>query len=539
MKRLSLPAALALLILGIFIGSQVNSVISGDTIYEQLSKFKDVLSLTEKYYVDDVDTQKLVEAAITGMLSQLDPHSVYIPASHVPKIKEEFRGTFEGIGIEFQVLNDTLLVVAPISGGPSEAVGLLAGDKIVKIDGESAIGITTEGVFQKLRGPKGTKVTVTVKRAFAKDFLDFEIIRDKIPIFSVDVSFMMDKETGYIFVNRFSETTHSEFIEALKKLNALGMKRLLLDLRNNAGGYLEQAVKMADEFLTADKKIVYTKGRRGEFDGEEISTGGGLFEHGSLVILVNNGSASASEIVSGAVQDWDRGLIVGETTFGKGLVQRQWDLRDGSALRLTTARYYTPSGRLIQRPYSAKDRMAYQQEAYLREEEEGENIEHRVEKDSTGSIFHTAGGRAVYSGGGITPDFIVKLRRLTDFTVQLRSQRVFLEFANSYLDQYGNSLRSRYGTDYRNFQKDFSISDGMLNQLLALAKSKGIDLKKEEYDVDLSFIRALTKAQIARALWGNQGFYSIVLLEDDQVAKAVSLFSKAEKIAAKFYGKAE
>ncbi|MEE9224760.1 MAG: S41 family peptidase [Bacteroidota bacterium] len=539
MKRLSLPAALALLILGILVGSQVNSVISGDNIYEQLSKFKDVLSLTEKHYVDDVDTQKLVEAAIRGMLTPLDPHSVYIPPSQLPKIKEEFRGTFEGIGIQFQVLNDTLLVIAPISGGPSEAVGIMAGDKIIKIDGESAVGITTEGVFQKLRGQKGTKVTVTIKRAFVKELLNFEITRDKIPIYSVNVSFMIDGEIGYISVNRFAQTTHSEVTKALKKLKAQGMKKLLLDLRSNPGGYLDQAVKMADEFLSASKKIVYTKGRRGDFDEEEVSTGGGLFERGSLVILVNRGSASASEIVSGAVQDWDRGLIVGETTFGKGLVQRQFDLRDGSALRLTTARYYTPSGRLIQRPYSEKDRKEYQREVYLREEEEGENIDHQVEKDTSKAIYHTAGGRAVYGGGGITPDYIVKQRMWTDFTVQLRARLIFREYAFSYLEQHGNELRSRYGGDYRKFQKEFAISDGILNQMLTLAKSKGVVFKKEEYENDLSLVKALTKAHIARTLWGNEGYYPIVLVEDEQVGKAISLFSEAEKIAATYYGKAE
>ncbi len=539
MKRISLPAALALLIGGIFVGSQVNSVISGDSIYEQLSKFKDVLSLTEKYYVEDVETQKLIEAAINGMLEELDPHSVYIPASHLPKIKEEFRGTFEGIGIEFQILNDTLMVVAPISGGPSEAVGLMAGDKIVEIDGVSAIGITTQEVFQKLRGKKGTKVTVTIRRAFVKEPLYFEITRDKIPIYSVDVSYMIDDEIGYILVNRFAETTYDELVKALGELKVQGMSKLLLDLRNNAGGYLEQAVRMADEFLIEDKKIVYTRGRRGKFDSEEHSTGGGLFEQGSLVILVNRGSASASEIVSGAVQDWDRGLIVGETTFGKGLVQRQWDLRDGSALRLTTARYYTPSGRLIQRPYSEKDRAQYQREAYLREEEEGENFEHEAEEDTTRVLYQTAGGRTVWGGGGITPDYIVALERPTDFTVQLRARLIFLEYASNYLDHYGNELRSRYGEDYRKFEREFAVTGRMMDQVLKLAKNKGIEFDEEEYESDEKLVKALVKAHIARAIWGNKGYYPIVRKEDEQFKKAISLFSEAERIAEQYYGKGE
>ncbi len=448
-KRFSLLTVVVLTVIALFAGSLLNRLFSGDNILDQANKFKDVLSITKKYYVEDVDSQKLTEAAIGGVLDELDPHSVYISASQLGRVNEEFQGAFEGIGIEYQVLNDTLLVVSPIAGGPSEGVGIQGGDKIVRINDSSAIGITQEGVQKKLRGPKGTKVRVSIYRTGMKDLLDFEITRDKIPLYTVDVGILLDGSTGYVRVNRFAATTYDEMAEALTRLQSGGMKRLILDLRDNAGGYLEQAFKMADELMPKGKKIVYTKGRRPEFDDEYISQGG-KYPEIPLVILVNNSSASASEIVAGAVQDWDRGIIVGESTFGKGLVQRQFELGDGSALRLTTARYYTPSGRLIQRPYG-DDRTEYHREAFTREESEGENVEHNAERDSTRPVFKTMGGRSVYGGGGVTPDYIVKADRLTRYTVQLRSAQVFLQFADAHVETHGAELRGTYGKESDKF----------------------------------------------------------------------------------------
>ena len=350
-KRFSTPVVVLLILVSILGGMQLNMLISGDNIYEQLGKFKDVLSLTEKYYVDEVDTQKLTESAIKGMLNDLDPHSVYIDPKQLTKVTEEFQGKFEGIGIEFAIVNDTITVVQPIGGGPSAQLGILSNDRIVKIDGKSAIGFDNDQVMKGLKGPKGTKVSVTIVRPGEKELLDYEIVRDVIPFYSVDVSFMLDDEVGYINVTRFAETTNAEMLSALQKLKAQGMKRLVLDLRFNPGGYLDQAVKMADLFLDGDpvtgqRKIVYTKGRRPDFNEEYFATSNSEFEKVPLIILISNGTASASEIVAGAIQDWDRGLIVGETSFGKGLVQRQFELADKSAFRLTIARYYTPSGRL-------------------------------------------------------------------------------------------------------------------------------------------------------------------------------------------------
>lgn len=528
-KRFSLTTVLLLVVVSVVAGSMLNQLISGDTIYEQFNKYKDVLNLTEKYYVEDVDTQKLTEAAINGVLGQLDPHSVYIPASQLTRVTEEFQGSFEGIGIEYQVLDDTLLVVAPIAGGPSEALGIQSGDKIVRINDSSAVGITQEGVQKKLRGPKGSKVRVYVVRSGMKGILEFEITRDKIPIYTVDASFMVNDETGYVNVNRFAAKTHEEFLGALTKLSSQGMKRLVLDLRANPGGYLEQAYKMVDELMPRGRKIVYTKGRRPEFDDEYVSSGAGRFKDVTLIILVNSGSASASEIVAGAVQDWDRGMIIGETTFGKGLVQRQFDLRDGSAFRLTTARYYTPSGRLIQRPYD-HDKLKYARAAYEREESEVDNVSHEAEKDSTRPVFKTMGGRVVYGGGGITPDYIVKSDRLSEYTVQLRSKNIFLQFAEKYLDRNGAAVKAKYGKDPVKFSAEFEVTPAMLDELLAMAKAKNVEFKQDQYDKDLRYVKAFMRAFIARSLWGNEGSARVMLVEDAQFRKAMLMFPETEKI---------
>lgn len=529
-KRFSVVTVGAIVIVSLFVGAMINTVVSGDNIYEQINKFKDVLSLTEKFYVEDVDTQKLTEAAVNGLLGQLDPHSVYIPASQLQKVNEEFQGSFEGVGIEYLVLNDTLLVVSPIVGGPSEALGILSGDKIVKINDTSCVGITQNGVQAKLRGPKGSRVKVTIVRAGIKDLLEFEIVRDKIPLYTVDSNFMLDDQTGYINVTRFAATTHDEFVSAVSKMKSAGMKRLVLDIRGNPGGYLEQAFRMTDELMPRGKKIVYTKGRRPEFDEEYVSSGNGKFEDISLIVLVNAGSASASEIVSGAVQDWDRWLIVGETTFGKGLVQRQYDLKDGSALRLTIARYFTPSGRAIQRPYG-EDKMQYQREAFERQENEGNNLSHNEEKDSTRPTFKTAGGRKVYGGGGITPDYIVKADKLDEYSVQLRSKNIFLQYADKYLDQNGAGLKSKYGKDVARYAEGFEVTPAMLEDLQAMARSKGVEFKQELYDKDLKYIKAFTKAYIGRSLFGNEGSTRVMLGVDSQFQKALTLFPEAEEIS--------
>ncbi|QQS37963.1 MAG: S41 family peptidase [Ignavibacteriales bacterium] len=531
-KNFKITGYVILLIVGIVLGTQIEKVFSDDNLRSSIVKFNDVLTYTEKYYVEDVDTQMLVEAAINGMITKLDPHSVYIPAKQMESVEESFRGDFEGIGIEFQVVNDTITVVSPISGGPSEELGILSGDRIVKIDGESSIGFTNEQVREKLRGKAGTKVKVTIARPSVKEPLTYTIVRDKIPIYSVDTHFMYDQNTGYISVSRFSETTTEELESALVDLKKKGMKQLILDLRGNPGGYLSQATKMADLFIDGKKKLVYTKGRRSEFNEEYFASAKSDYEKMPLIILVNKGSASASEIVAGAVQDWDRGLIVGETSFGKGLVQRQFELPDNSALRLTISEYFTPSGRLIQRDYkNKKDKDEYYSELGDREEVEGDNLNHLVEKDTTRPVYKTNGGRTVYGGGGITPDYIIKSETVTKYTTELLKNNVFYEFVLKYLDQNGKKIETQFGNDLSKFRTGFNISDTELNEFKKFAEEKEVKFDEENFNKDKDYILARLKAQIARNYWKNEGWFTVILTQDNQLNKAYTLFSEAKDLA--------
>ncbi|MDR3610512.1 MAG: S41 family peptidase [Ignavibacteriaceae bacterium] len=530
--KIKFPFTIVILVIGIVLGFQIQKAFSNDNLQDSISKFSDVLTYTQKYYMEDVDSPKLVEAAINGMLLKLDPHSVYIPASQLESVEESFRGDFEGIGIEYQVVNDTLTVVSPITGGPSEALGIMSGDRIVNIDGKSIIGISNEDVRKKLRGKAGTKVKISISRIGIPELQEYEITRDKIPIYSVDTHFMMDDKTGYISLSRFAETTYDEVLNALNDLKAKGMKQLIFDLRGNPGGYLNQAVKISDLFLEGKKKIVYTKGRRAEFNEEYFSGDPSAFEKMPLIILVNKGSASASEIVSGAVQDWDRGLIVGETTFGKGLVQRQFTLPDNSALRLTISQYFTPSGRLIQRDYkNDKDREEYYSQAGARKEKEGDNLMHKAEKDSSLKVYKTNAGRVVYGGGGITPDYIVKTEDITDYTTDLLKKNIFYLYILKYLDNHSAQIKSKYNDNLSQFLEDFKISPDIVKDFTSFASSKGVKLHEEDLIKDKTYITARLKAQIARNFWKNEGWYPVLLMTDNQVAKALTLFGEAKDLA--------
>ncbi|MDX9758164.1 MAG: S41 family peptidase [Bacteroidota bacterium] len=527
-QKFSVASVFVLLVFGIFMGTQIRAI-SEDNIYEQFNKFKDVLNYTQKYYVDDVKVGDLVTHAIEGMLKSLDPHSVYISPKQLEKVQEDFKGSFEGIGIEFRIVNDTITVANVIFGGPSEKVGVLAGDKIVAIDAETAIKLQNEDVQKKLRGEKGTKVTVSVMRSGISDPVDIIITRDKIPLYSVNSSFLLDDGVGYMSINRYAANTYDEFIDGLRQLKSQGMTKLVLDLRGNPGGYLEQSFRMANEFLKRGEKIVYTKGRRSDFDENYVATGGGEFQELPLIILINNGSASASEIVSGAVQDHDRGLIVGETSFGKGLVQRQFELADGSAFRLTTARYYTPSGRIIQRPYDGSDE-DYYREAYDRDEEDSENIEHTEEADTTRPQHKTDAGRLVYGGGGITPDYIVRYENLKQYAARMRIH--IFEFTTAYLDKEGARLRGKYEKPGASqFVRDFQVTDAMMKDFIAFGTARGVEFDEEHYAADKDWLRASVKAQIARTLFGNEGQFRVLLEVDPQFQKAVTLFPEAKRIA--------
>ncbi|HYW95479.1 MAG TPA: S41 family peptidase, partial [Bacteroidales bacterium] len=435
-------------------------------ITEQTLKFGEVLNDISRYYVDTVNEEQLVSKTLRQMLHDLDPHSTYMSKEEVKAAQEQLEGGFEGIGVSFNILDDTIFVVNPIAGGPSEKVGIHAGDRIVKIDGENVagVGITNLDVMKKLKGPKGTKVNVSIQRRRVDKLLPFTITRDEIPIYSLDASYMVGDDVGYIKLARFSNTTMDEFSGAMTKLQDQGMKDLILDLTGNGGGYLYVAIDLADQFLAGRRMIVYTKGVHNPRKNY-YSTDKGSFETGKLIIMIDETSASASEIVSGAMQDWDRAVLVGRRSFGKGLVQGRFELNDGSEIRLTVARYFTPAGRLIQKSYS-KGYEAYSHELlerYNSGELSGEDTKHFPDSLK----FHTLiKNRVVYGGGGILPDYLVPIdtSEYSDYYRDIISQGVLNQFILEYVDNNRKSLKSSY-PDFQTFKKNFSVTPAIVAQL--------------------------------------------------------------------------
>ncbi len=491
---------------------------------EQARKFSTLLYYIDQIYVDSVSAHDLVESAIVGMLEEMDPHSVYIPAEELQAADEPLNGNFEGVGIQFNIFRDTIMVVSPISGGPSERLGILAGDRIVSVDGEivAGTGVTNKDVQRLLKGPKGTLVTVGIKRTGVADLIEFEIIRDKIPIYSVDASFMVTPEIGYIKVNRFAKTTMDEFMEALADLKAEGMKDLILDLQGNGGGMLRTATHMADAFLSDDKLLVYTEGR--SFPKEETNAfRRGGFEEGRLCVLIDQGSASASEIVSGAVQDWDRGLLIGRRSFGKGLVQRPVNLPDGSAVRLTVQKYYTPSGRCIQKPYD-EGVDAYRQEKYERYEN-GELLS-LDSLDLPDSLQYSTliKGRKVYGGGGILPDIFVPLDTTDNSAYFSNILRKGLDsrFALNYVDSLRESLEARF-PDEDTFVESFELTQVEVDQFLAFVTQEGVEFSQEDWEVSGDAIQLRLRAMIGRNLHSGETFYRIISELNESLMRAIQV----------------
>jgi carboxyl-terminal processing protease len=533
-RRLAITAV-TLVIVSVLLGSRIESAFSDDNPTELLTKYSDVMRRIQTNYVDTVNLSELNDAAIVGMLSKLDPHSVYMPPTTVDQQGEQFEGKFEGIGVTFMIIHDTITVDAPIPGGPSDQLGIRAGDKIVTIEGKSAIKMKEDDVRKNLRGAKGTKVTVGIDRYGDTTPTDFTITRDVIPIVSVMAHFMVDPTTGYVDVGRFAGTTYDELMEALNDLSAKGMTRLILDLRDNPGGYLEQAVKIADEFIGGNKKIVYTVSRHSNFDEALYSHPGDAYEKTPLVVLVDNGSASASEIVSGAFQDLDRALIVGQTTFGKGLVQQQYPLPDGSAIRLTISRYYTPSGRSIQKPY--EDGKYVKNTTALAAQAEGDedNYSHSFDVNATDTSrpkYKTAAGRTIYGGGGITPDFLVRNDTMQPTTKKMLATGVFGDFIQEYVDQHVAEIKKAGDADY--FVKNFRITDAMFNDILRRVKEKKVDVNMEQFKMDRTWLAILLRAEMGGRIYGNDVFYRIKLEDDRQYDKAYSVLGEASHLASDF-----
>ena len=497
---------------------------------ENARKLSIALYAIENLYVDEPDKKKLVEDAIRGMLDKLDPHSAYTDAQETKELNEPLQGGFDGIGIQFNMLTDTLYVIQVISGGPSERVGLAAGDRIIMVDDTVIAGVKmkTNDIMRRLRGPKGTEVRVKVQRGGSEKLLEFKIIRGKIPVHSLDAAYMADSITGYIRLNRFANTSHEEFLEALARLRAEGMKQLILDLQGNGGGYLHVACNLADEFLSNGRLIVYTEGRQQPRE-DANATASGNFENGRLVILVDESSASASEIVSGAVQDWDRGVIVGRRTFGKGLVQRPVPLPDNSMIRLTIARYYTPGGRNIQKPYTGGDIAAYNHDLidrYNRGELMNADSIHFPDSLRTRTLVNH---RTVYGGGGIMPDLFVPIdtSRYTDYHRKVVGMGSLHRVAMSYVDRNRKAFRKRY-PDFKAFNQQYAVTDELLSDLRSRAEADSIAFDSAQYAKSRPLIALQLKALIARDLFDENAYYRVINDDNESLREALRIINNAE-----------
>lgn len=523
MKRLFLAAALLMLC-----GS---GIAQNKPTQQTTDKFAYLLQSIELMYVDSVNSEELVEKAIIHMLEELDPHSTYISAEEVQEANEPLQGSFDGIGIQFNILHDTIMVVEPIQGGPSEKLGIKAGDKIVEVEGTkmAGVGVKNSDVLAKLRGPKGTVVKVGIERKGVKDILYFNITRDKIPIYSVDAAYMVAPEIGYIKVSRFAATTVEEMKKGIVELKGEGMKDLIIDLQDNGGGLLRAAIEMGDEFISGDRLLVYTEGRA--FKREDYTARRGLkggFEEGRLIILIDESSASASEIVSGAVQDWDRGLIVGRRSFGKGLVQRPVSLPDGSVVRLTVQKYFTPAGRCIQKPYEEGKDDYYQD--YAKRLERGEFFSASSIQFPDSLKFATQiSKRTVYGGGGIMPDVFVPLDTTENsrYFSDIIRVGVQSEWALTYVNAQREQLLSQFPTVH-DFVSKYQIPASEEQKVIDMAVAKEVPFDEKGYQTSRHAILVRSKALVARDLYENEAFYEVINDLNPALKKAVEVLQNGE-----------
>ena len=514
----------AALALGIWLGSlYVPQGLPSDPVVENSNKFSTILEMIEDKYVDSVDHDLLIESSIEGMIAKLDPHSAYIPARDLDAVNEQLNGNFGGVGIRFLIHNDSLVATHVLPGSPSERSGMKAGDRIIEIDGENvaSVGLTNQDVLDKLKGKEGTKVKVKVYRE--GETVDLSITRGTIPVSSINASIMLDDEVGFIKLNSFTYASSDEFHAAASELKSKGMKKLIFDLRNNGGGLMFAATDIADEFLESGRLIVYTEGRKSPRK-EYVSTSKGILEDVEVIILINSLSASASEIVAGAIQDNDRGLIMGRRSFGKGLVQDQSEFTDGSALRLTISRYYTPSGRSIQKPYG--EDVDYSNDYYDRLTS-GELLNEDSMKIDKSLEYKTLSGRIVYGGGGIIPDQFIPndTAGASFYLTNLYYENAFNHYAIKYLDAKRNSM----GT-FDAFFKNFKVTDAMFNDFIAYAGTLGIEKDPIDIVTSRSTIKNRIKAEIARHIWQDNGYYMVYVQEDMDVQEALSAFRSGKSL---------
>ena len=493
----------------------------------QQQKLLMVENIVNNLYVDNVDEEKIVENAVRGILENLDPHSSYSTKEETTSSQETMQGSFSGIGIQFNMQKDTLYVVQTIAGGPSEKVGILPGDRFIAVDDSIIAGrkLKNTDIMKRLRGPKGTKVNIKVKRGSNAELLEFRITRDDIPLNSIDAVYMADGKTGYIRLSRFAATSYKEFKDAITKLKKQGMQQLILDLTDNGGGYMQIAAQIANEMLNRGNLIVYTQGRKSPRQNLNAD-GSGTFRTQKVVVMINQFSASASEILSGAVQDWDRGVVVGRRSFGKGLVQREFLLPDSSSFRLTIARYYTPSGRNIQKPYVKGDREDYDKDIIDRynhgELQSADSIHFADSLKHTTLRLH----RTVYGGGGIMPDVFVPLdtTQYTDYHRRLVAKGIIPQFALRYVDKNRADLKAQY-PDAQKFIKEFTVTDEMLNTLVDAGKAEKVDFDKSQFAKSKEMLRTFVKAAIANDLFSTGAYFQIVNEQNDIYKEALSIIN--------------
>jgi carboxyl-terminal processing protease len=517
-KRLTIVIAAVLLLQGVVLRAQ--------GLTQETFKIGKTLALLEAIYVDSVNISALTEQMIISTLRNLDPHSVYIPAKDVQEENEPLQGNFEGIGIQFNILNDTILIISPTPGGPSEKVGIQSGDRIISIAGEkvTGVGMSTTGVQKRLRGAKGTKVDVTIFRKGQEELLDFTITRDKIPVNSLDAAYMVSDNTGYIKLSRFSEQTAVEFAAAVGKLRTTGLEHLVIDLRGNAGGYMIPAVQIADEMLSGDELIVYLEGLHTSRQ-EYRSDPSGTLTRARVAVLIDEGSASASEILAGAVQDWDRGVVIGRRSFGKGLVQNGFGLPDGSEIRLTIARYFTPSGRSIQTPYSEGFDKYFQ--TYYSRYFNGELI-HPDSLNLPDSLkaFTVRNKRLVYGGGGITPDIFIPIDTAyySDYYRDLIRSSTLTNYVLSYTDLNRKQLNRRFKS-FSEFNREFEIDSQAIEELKKAGEKNGVRFEQAQYDVSEPEIKRIMKALVARDLWDMNEYFMVINEDDYAIQRALEVLN--------------